>query len=153
MKNMILAIASALALGAAVISVPKLAPKAVMMDKSVTVTEARIFMARPKAPSAAAYVVLSNGTGDDLRLVGAEFGPARNVMLHTTETDANGVTKMVHLMGGIDLPAGGQAILERGGMHIMLMGLDGVDIGQSHELTLLFDGHAPMTITATVDGP
>jgi copper(I)-binding protein len=44
-------------------------------------------------------------------------------------------------VGVIDVPAGGTAVLEPGGLHVMFMGLDGdgLDAGEQVPATLVFE--------------
>lgn len=74
------------------------------------------------AKSASGYMVIANDGDMPERLLGIETPVAGKATLHTTETDADGVTKMKPL-AMIEIPADDIVVLEPGGMHIMLMGL------------------------------
>jgi len=89
--------------------------------------------------SAAAFMMIHNHgeTGD--RLIGAASPAAARVELHTHEEDANGVMKMIHIEEGFDLPAGGEIPMQRGGAHVMFMGLtEPLEDGDTVPLTLIF---------------
>ncbi len=74
-------------------------------------------------------------------------------MLHASEI-TDGIARMTPLKDGIPVPAGQTVILERGGMHVMLMGLAAplVD-GGAVPLTLVFEtaGEIPVTVPVGLD--
>lgn len=74
------------------------------------------------AKSAAGYMAISNEGQHADRLIGIETAAAQKSMIHTTETSADGVARMIHLEA-LEIPAGETVVLEPGGMHVMLMGL------------------------------
>jgi len=80
--------------------------------------------ARSSNPMAgAAFMVIHNHGEVDDRLVSVTSDAAARVELHTHMEDANGVMRMVHVEEGMDLPAGAEIIMKRGGEHVMFMGL------------------------------
>ena len=104
----------------------------------------------PTAKSAAGYFSVTNGgaTGDRLVAVRAAF-PA--VELHTTETDAAGVTKMLPVEG-LDIPAGGTVTLAPRGVHVMFMGLTAPWAAGDHvEATLVFEKAGEVPIVFNVE--
>lgn len=105
-----------------------------------------------KSTSGAAFMVLKNtGTQDD-RLIGARADIAKRVELHTHIEDANGVMQMIHIEGGIPLPAGQEHGLKRGGDHVMFMGLtQALEQGDTISLTLTFEKAGDVTIEVPVD--
>ncbi|MFU8866253.1 MAG: copper chaperone PCu(A)C, partial [Rhodobacterales bacterium] len=68
----------------------------------------------------AAYLSLQSDSGD--RLLSVNTPAAEKAVLHASETDSNGITRMIHL-DVLELPAGEVVTLEPGGIHLMLMGL------------------------------
>lgn len=101
--------------------------------------------------SGAAFMVIEND-GPNAVLVGASANFARRVELHESKTDANGVVSMAPLENGIALPSGDEVALARGGMHVMLMGLDqGLAEGQEVEMILIFDNAPDKTVKLTID--
>lgn len=73
-------------------------------------------------------------------------------MIHTSETDADSVTRMIHL-DALDLPAGQTVRFAPGGMHLMLMGLAGkLDESASFPLTLTFERAGAITVEIPVLG-
>jgi hypothetical protein len=75
----------------------------------------------PGQPNAAAYLVLRNNAMHDIRLVSVNSDVAEVAEPHSHAMDA-GMMKM-RRVGHIDVPAGGETVLQPGGLHIMLMGL------------------------------
>lgn len=107
---------------------------------------ASILASRPGA----AYLSLSSDTGD--RLLSVTTPVAGQVMIHAAGTDANGVSRMVHL-AALDLPAGEIVALTSGGMHLMLMSLEGkLKEGTRFPLTLTFETAGEITVEVPVLG-
>ena len=91
------------------------------------------------AMSGAGYMTITN-TGsapDRLLAVRADFP---RVTLHGTETDAQGVARMIPIEG-IAIAPGETVTLAPGGMHVMFMGLDGdpFEEGERIPATLIFE--------------
>jgi len=107
--------------------------------------------ASPMAKSGAAFMMIENiGDAPD-RLIGARSPAAKKVELHT-HLEENGVMKMVHVEEGFALPAGGRLFLQRGGDHVMLMGLtEPFEQGKTIPLTLIFDKSGEITVEVEVD--
>ena len=76
---------------------------------------------------------------------------AQLVELHT-HIDDNGVMRMRPVEGGLEIPAGGEHMLMRGGDHVMLMGLtQTLEDGAIIPLTLIFENAGPIALDVTVD--
>ncbi len=75
--------------------------------------------APPGAPMLAGYVVLINDGEAVRRLVSARSERFGLVELHRT-VQIDGIARMREV-DGVDVPAGGRAALEPGGLHLMLM--------------------------------
>lgn len=108
--------------------------------------------ASPAAKSGAAFIeIMNHGDADD-RLIGAASPAAKLVELHThIESDA-GVMQMVHVEDGFAVPAGETLVMERGGKHVMLMGLTApLEQGAMVPITLTFEQAGDMTIDVAVD--
>ncbi len=101
--------------------------------------------------SGAAFMVIRNtGTAPD-RLLDVRSDAADLVQLHTHSMDANGVMKMSQVKDGFDLPPGGELILQRGGNHVMMMGLHApLALGQDITVTLVFELAGEVTVTVPV---
>jgi copper(I)-binding protein len=93
----------------------------------------------PNAPVGAGYVTIVNtGTSDD-RLVSASSPIAGVTQLHEMKM-VNDIMQMNELPNGIVIPAGQTVTLEPGGLHIMLMNLNGpLKEGETFALTLTFE--------------
>ncbi|MWB77717.1 copper chaperone PCu(A)C [Pseudooceanicola sp. 216_PA32_1] len=108
--------------------------------------------ATPIARSGAAYMVIRNTGSEDDRLIGVNTPMAEVAQLHTHVMEGGGVMRMRPAPDGFAVPAGGTALLERGGDHVMLMGLtEAMQDGSSFEMTLTFEHAGQMTIEVPVD--
>lgn len=106
----------------------------------------------PTARAGAAFMTIVNMSGTDDRLIAASTSAAERVELHTHLEDADGVMRMIEVEDGFAVPAGGNALLARGGQHVMMMGLTQPFVhGQSIEVTLTFEHAGDMTVTIPID--
>ena len=76
----------------------------------------------PGSPNTAAFMVLRNDGDKPVKLVAGASPEAGRVELHT-HLHEDGVMKMVHVEEGFAIPAGETRLLDRGGDHVMLLGL------------------------------
>lgn len=103
------------------------------------------------ARSGAAFMTITNGGETDDRLVAVDSDVAERVELHTHITDGE-VMRMVELENGIELPAGETVRLERGGLHVMFLGLTrALATGDEVEITLTFEHAAELVVSVPVD--
>ncbi len=125
---------------------------AAVADESIAVEDAYIRSSTPTSQTGAAFMVLNNqGAGDD-RLIGARSDRAERVELHTHHEDANGVMKMMEVEEGFPVPAGQSHALQRGGDHVMFMGLtQPLEQGETVPLTLIFEKAGEIAIDVPVD--
>lgn len=108
--------------------------------------------ASPTAQSGAAFMHIMNHTGQDDRLVGVASPAAELVQLHTHKEDDNGVMQMIHVEEGFALPAGETLILQRGGNHVMFMGLTApMEQGAMVPVTLTFEKAGEIQVDVPVD--
>lgn len=107
--------------------------------------------ASPTAKTGAAFMqIVNHGEAD--RLTGASSPAADLVQLHTHMESDEGVMKMVHVEEGFDLSAGETLSLERGGKHVMLMGLTApLEQGATVSVTLTFEKAGDMVLDVPVD--
>jgi periplasmic copper chaperone A len=97
-----------------------------------------------------AYLTVRNGGDQDDRLVGVSSEVADKAELHSSVMQ-DGVMKM-RAVEGLDVPAHGEAVLEPGGLHIMLIGLKApLEEGKSFALTLEFENAGEIEVTTTVE--
>lgn len=123
------------------------------LAEGIEVHDAYARAASPIAKSGAAFMVIHNhGSTEDDRLIGVASDIAQKVELHTHQDMGGGVMKMVHVEEGFEMPADGELRLERGGKHVMFMGLTRpMTQGESFDLTLTFEKAGDVTITVPVD--
>ncbi|MEL6337244.1 MAG: copper chaperone PCu(A)C [Pseudomonadota bacterium] len=103
----------------------------------------------PNRPTAAYAEIMNAGTEAD-RLIAASSPAFGRIELHTTTREGD-VMKMERVEG-IEVPAGGSASLEPGGLHIMLF--DAVEIlkeGASFPLTLTFENAGEVVVVVNVE--
>ncbi|WP_344812495.1 copper chaperone PCu(A)C [Microlunatus aurantiacus] len=98
----------------------------------------------------AIFGTLTNTTGSDVSLVKASSDAAGTVELHEMVMDG-GAMKMRPKDGGILVPANGTAVLDPGGLHIMLIGL-ARDIKAGDTVTADLEFSNGDKVTATVVG-
>ncbi len=128
-----------------------LVPGLALAQSGVEIEGVYAFQPNPAAKNGAVFMRINNRGDEDVRLVDAQSGAAKKVEIHTHEMDGD-VMKMIHLEEGIEIPAGGCALLERGGFHVMLMGLnEDLAEGDDVELVLEFEGSEAVTLEAPVD--
>ena len=121
------------------------------MAESIVIEDAYARVGRPGAPSGAIFMVIRN-TGETAdRLIAAASPVAQRVELHT-HIDDRGVMKMRPIEGGIEIGGDQSHALERGGDHVMLMGLtEKLENGMTVDLTLTFEVAGEVETTVTVD--
>lgn len=108
--------------------------------------------ARLGPASGAVFFFIHNNSDTDIRLTGARTDLAKKAELHTHIEDADGVMKMTEIEGGVPLPSGEMHAFERGGDHVMLMGLTrDLKDGDIIPLTLIFEGGAELALEVPVD--
>ncbi len=116
------------------------------------VEDAYVRVSGPAAQSGAIFLQVLNETGADDRLIGAETQAAARAELHTHQENAQGVMRMVHVEDGFPVAAGETLSLERGGRHVMLMGLTApLAEGDTVPLTLHFEGAGTVDLSVPVD--
>jgi copper(I)-binding protein len=99
----------------------------------------------------AVFMQLENHRDVPCNLQAATSDVAERVELHS-HTEEDGVMKMGKIEGGIDIPAHETHMLERGGDHVMLLGLTRpLKDGDSFDLTLDFGDCGSKTVSATLD--
>ncbi len=106
----------------------------------------------PMAKSGAAFMDLRNTGAADDTLLAASSDVAMRVELHTHKDIGDGVMQMIQIEGGMPVPAGGDHLLERGGDHIMFMGLTrSLAQGDIVEVTLTFENAGDINLKIPVD--
>lgn len=102
--------------------------------------------------SGAVFLQVENMTDAEDQLIGAKSDIAKKVELHTHQASADGVMQMLHVPEGFPVPAKGKLSLERGGYHVMMMGMnEALKDGDMVHLTLVFKNAGEITIDVPVD--
>lgn len=116
----------------------------------VEVREPYALSANPQ--SGAAFMVLVNPGPEAERLIEARSPVAARVELHT-HLMRDGVARMVEVEA-IEIPAGAETRLERGGLHVMFLGLhQPLAPGDTAPITLVFESGAEIEVEAPVQAP
>ena len=100
--------------------------------------------------------MIIKNTGDvDDRVIGARSEVSKRAELHThVETTVDGQTfmKMGIMEGGFPVPAHDETALKRGGMHVMLMGLNqSFNQGDIIKVTLILENAGEIEVEIPVD--
>ncbi|HEU0221897.1 MAG TPA: copper chaperone PCu(A)C [Paracoccaceae bacterium] len=112
----------------------------------ITVREPYALSSNPRV--GAAYMVIENHGAAD-RLVGAATPVAERAELHAHAME--GDVMQMRVLEGIALPEGGTVLLERGGLHVMLIGLhEPLRAGESLPLTLVLESGAEIALEVPV---
>jgi copper(I)-binding protein len=115
----------------------------------LVVDSAWVREAPPGASMMAAYMVISNTSDMDARLVAVESPAFAHVMLHKAET-VDGVARMVH-QDNILIPAHGSVALEPGSYHLMMPAPEvRLKDGDRVEFLLHFADGSSVAVTAVV---
>lgn len=101
-------------------------------------------------PGAVYLRIVNRGESND-RLVAASTPRAEVVEIHET-VRTNEIRIMQPRPNGVVIPAGGEILLEPGGLHLMLIGLDGkLEAGQSFPLRLEFENAGAGEVVVNVE--
>ncbi|RNF35148.1 copper chaperone PCu(A)C [Paracoccus methylarcula] len=125
-----------------------LMPYAASAHDGMAVKDAYARGANPK--SGAAFMLLENHRKVDCTLQDVASDAAERVLLHTSE-ETDGIMKM-QSVEGITIPAEGEYLMQRGGDHVMMMGLKApLEDGQTVKLTLDFGDCGTEEVEVPVD--
>jgi copper(I)-binding protein len=119
---------------------------------NVTVQDPYVRLAPPNAPATGAFMVIKNNGEKDVKVLKADNPASRVTELHT-HLNENGVMKM-RPVPGIDVKAKGQAVLQPGGLHVMMIDLKApMKEGDMVPITLTFDDGSSKRVDAKVVRP
>lgn len=129
-----------------------LAVPAIAADATIEVRDAYARAAGVTAKAGAAFMeIVNTGEAAD-RLIDVRSDAAAKVELHTHKDMGDGVMKMMHVEDGFEVPAGGMVMLERGGNHVMFMGLAApFEQGKMLDVTLVFEKTGEIAVQIPVD--
>jgi len=104
----------------------------------------------PTARAGGGYLTIKNNGAEADTLVAGSVTFAKRTEIHEMAVIDN-VMKMRELEAGLEIPAGGTAVLKPGGYHVMFMGLDtGLTQGDVVEVKLTFKKAGEVTIKMPV---
>jgi periplasmic copper chaperone A len=96
------------------------------------------------------YLTITNSGDEADRLLSVTTEVATTVEIHDVVMDG-GVMQMMPQFDGVEIPAGGELVLEPGSYHVMLIGLtQSLLDGDSFEATLTFENAGDVTVTVPV---
>lgn len=113
----------------------------------IQISEARV--GAPTGPNAALYFTARGGPD---ALLSASTDVAADAQIHETAVGDEGTMSM-RQVPRLEVPAGGELVLEPGGFHVMLVGVDELQVGATIEITLVWEAAGAMTIGAEVVEP
>ncbi|MCZ0813248.1 MAG: copper chaperone PCu(A)C [Pseudomonadota bacterium] len=120
--------------------------------QDITVNDPYARSSAMMATSGAAFMTITNNSGTDDRLIAAASPVSAKVELHTHKEDENGVMRMIHVEEGMPIAAGETLMLERGGNHVMFMGIETpFEQGAAIPLTLTFESAGEIAVEVPVD--
>jgi len=115
----------------------------------VSVDNPYVRLAPPNAPTTGAFMVIRNNGGKDIKVLKADNPASRVTELHT-HLHEGGVMKM-RQVASIDIKAKEAAVLQPGGLHVMLIDLKApLKEGDVVPITLGFDDGSSKTVEARV---
>ena len=105
----------------------------------------------PGVPAGAAYVTLVNAGGTADRILGGSTPVAEHLEIHQMAL-SHGIMTMRAAAGGLAIPPHATVVLEPGGFHIMLTGLQGpLRAGERVPVTLVFQRAGRIVVPFTVE--
>ncbi len=132
-------------------ALPAFAPAAFAHD-GVAIKDAYAIVSTTMSKSGAAFMEIDNHSTTPDRLVKASSDIADRVELHTHKADANGVMQMIEVKEGFPIPAEGSHMLQRGGDHVMFLGLkQPLKDGDTVHVVLTFEHAGDVPVDIPVD--
>lgn len=97
------------------------------------------------------YITIKNTGNESDRLIAGTADFAKDVQLHQM-TLIDDVMRMHPVDGGIDIPAGGEVVLQPGGQHLMFMGLQRPLLeGEEVSVSLTFERAGDVSVSFKVN--
>lgn len=121
-------------------------------EMAITIQDPYSRSAGPNAKTGAAFFGIMNHADQDDRLIAVSSDIAKRVELHTHIETTDGIMQMRKVEDGFPIKAGGMHMLQRGGDHVMFMGLTRPLVqGEMVTLTLTFEVAGDITVDIPVD--
>ena len=128
------------------------AAPALAQEGHVEIHGAYAIATTPQAKTGSAYMMIHNHAAAADRLLSATSPAADRVELHSSAEDESGVMRMEPVEGGLEIPRGGAIVLQRGGTHLMFLGLtDSWEDGETIPVTLTFEQAGEVAVDVPVD--
>lgn len=121
------------------------------MEGELVVSDVRIGM--PTGPNAALYFTVENDTDGADELLGASAPVAASVQIHETLAGEDGTMGMQPVDAPLEVSANGRLVFEPGGLHLMLVDVDRLEVGDRVDVTLTWQNAGEMDIEAMVVEP
>jgi copper(I)-binding protein len=119
---------------------------------SISVVDPYVRQAPPGAPATGAFMVIKNSGSKEIKVVKADNPASKITELHT-HLNEGGMMRM-RPVKDIPVPAGGEAVLKPGGLHVMLIDLKTpLKDGDTVPITLSFDDGSSKKIDVPVKNP
>lgn len=118
----------------------------------LTVMHPKTFETAKNANVGGGYMIIENTSDTADKLVAVHVAEIPRIGLHLSETDANGVARMIR-QDGVPIPAGETIMFKPGGLHIMFMGLGGdpFEVGEKIKATLVFETAGELDVVFNVE--
>lgn len=117
----------------------------------IAVQDAYARASSPMAKSGAAFMQIVNASEAPDRLIAATSDAAERVELHTHVMEGD-VMRMVEVEEGFELAPGETLLLERGGRHVMFLGLTRpFTQGETVDVTLTFERAGEIAVEIPID--
>ena len=107
----------------------------------------------PTGPHAAMYFTVDNVTDSAEALMGASTDVAGSIEIHETIMGTDGNTVMQPVDAPLEIEAGGTLVLEPGGVHLMLVDVERLEVGDTVNVTLQWQMAGAMQVEAEVVEP
>lgn len=105
------------------------------------------------AKTAGGYMAIVNSGAEPDRLLGVETDIAAKAEVHESKVGEDGMGTM-EPVGALEIPAGETVSLERGGYHVMFMGLKAkLTEGEMHKVVLVFEKAGRVEMEFMIDPP
>ena len=104
----------------------------------------------PTGPNAAMYFTASSQEPD--RLVGASTEVASSIQIHESVLNDDGTMGMNRL-DALDVGPGSPLVLQPGGLHLMLIDVERLDVGSTIDVELNWEEAGAMTVEVEVVDP
>ena len=118
----------------------------------INVMHPKAFETAKNANVGGGYMTIENTTGTADKLLEVRVEAIPRVELHLSQTDADGVARMIK-QEGIEIPAGETVTLQPGGLHVMFMELGGnaFELDEKISATLVFETAGEMEVEFNIE--